>query len=85
MKNLVVTDLLTRYDEGDLTTKELLGQAFSYLNSNREDIDPVLATLQRHPEKSIRELGGKLLALLGVVQTTHDRIEGAGERVNEPV
>ena len=77
MKNLVVTDLLSSYDEGDLTTKELLGLTFSYLNSHREEIDPVLVTLQGHSEKSIRELGGKLLTLLGVVQTTHASYRGS--------
>ena len=71
--------------KGDLTSKELLGQTFSYLNSHREEIDSVLVTLQSHSEKSIRELGGNLLTLLGIVQTTHDRVEGSGERVNEPV
>ena len=69
--------LLTRYDEGNLTTKELLGEAFSHLKSHREDIFLILTLLREHPEQSIQELEGKLLTLLGVAQTTPSR----GERV----
>lgn len=65
--------LLERYDEGDLTTKELLGEAFTHLKSHREDIFPILTPLREHPEPSIRELEGKLLTLLGVAQITPSR------------
>jgi hypothetical protein len=78
MNGLNMHALLARYEEGDLTTKELLGQAFSYLASHPGDVSLILTPLREHPEPPIRELEGKLLTLLGHAGTTPDRGECVG-------
>jgi hypothetical protein len=78
LDKMAIGDLLIEYDEGDLTTKELLGLVFSHLNSHRDDIDAVLATLHGHPDESIQGLGGKLLTLLGVAHPMQGRAERFG-------
>ena len=84
MNALNMNALLTRYDEGNLTTKELLGEAFSHLKSHREDIFLILIPLREHSEPAIQELEGKLLNLLGGTPTITICGERAGARaVNE--
>jgi hypothetical protein len=77
MNALDISALLAKYDAGDLTTKELLGEAFSYLSSHPGDVSLVLTPLREHADRSIQELEGKLLTLLGRARTTPTR----GERV----
>jgi hypothetical protein len=64
MLNKVICDWLSQYEEGTISSSELVGLIFSRLTSIAKEINPVLVALQRHSDPYVQDIAVRVAELL---------------------